>query len=83
MCFVPAVLFVLKRRRDKIRAELAVGGLELKEFDAEFEETAESNGNGTDSGVEEELFDYDGDGVVNVDLNESEPVPLPKDKQIV
>ena len=83
LCFVPAVLFVLKRRRDKIRAELAVGGLELKEFDAEFEATTESNGNGTDSGVEEELFDYDGDGVVNVDLNDSEPVPLPKDKQIV
>ena len=41
------------------------------------------NGDGTADAVNEDIFDYDTDGVVNVNLDENEPVELPKDKQIV
>jgi hypothetical protein len=44
-----------------------------------------ANGNGVSNGEvhKDDYFDYDNDGVVNVDLDETEAVPLPKDKQIV
>ena len=61
-------------------ADLALDGLELKETSVAAT-ASDVNGNGeVDS---EEMFDYDSNGVVDVNLDETEPVPLPKDKQIV
>lgn len=42
-----------------------------------------TNGNGKGKPASEDIFDYDTDGVVNVNLDENEPVLLSKDKQIV
>ena len=43
--------------------------------------SAVTNGNGEPAS--DDIFDYDTDGVVNVNLDENEPVLLSKDKQIV
>jgi hypothetical protein len=86
LLFVPAILFLLgKNRRRRLRKQNAV----VESLDDTTEATdnvAKTNGNDDVPPAveqEQEIFDYDTAGVVDVNLDENEPVPLPKDKEIV
>lgn len=99
LAIIPIVLICLKRNREKQKSavnDIANECLDdLEDTTAASETDSKTNGNGTNghtangNGVsngevhDDDFFDYDNDGVVNVNLDENEAVPLPKDKQIV
>jgi len=82
LLFVPCVAFFLGRARRRAAtaketiAESIDGSVPTDQNGGD----PAANGNGVHS---EDIFDYDGEGVVNVSLDDTEPVPLGKDKQIV
>lgn len=94
LAFIPVTIFCLKRQREKkasaANAASANECLEgIEDISAATSET-DSKTNGNDSNGHsngevhpDDVFDYDTDGVVNVSLDDTEPVPLGKDKQIV
>jgi len=94
LVFLLAIPFMLLLcRRNRLRKNAAIAQASASEcLDDGFSATTEStdskvNGNGHSNGAlgngnGEDVF-YDTDGVVNVNLDENEPVLLSKDKQIV
>jgi len=76
----PCTVFFLgrHRRRKAAAKETVADSVEEQAPTPPVEE--EANGKAAQS---EDIFDYDGEGVVNINLDENEPVLLPKDKQIV
>jgi len=87
LLFVPAILFLLgKNKRRRLRKQ----NTSVEEILDDTTETTDgvSKMNGNDAvppagEQEQEIFDYDTAGVVDVNLDENEAVPLPKDKEIV
>jgi jagged-like protein len=86
-----AVYFLGKNKRKNAAATSTLDAIDecLEGMeDTTTEETdskAENGTNGHSNGeaADEDIFDYDIEGVVNVNLDENEPVQLGKDKQIV
>ena len=78
LLMVPCTIFCLGRHRRKKAAAKAV--------DENTEQApVQENGNGekANGAHSEDIFDYNAEGVVNINLDENEPVQLPKDKEIV
>jgi len=97
LLFIPVTLCLLRKNRikkelERERQEAALGDMGDKDIasDTNGESSVTTNGESSSSvetpnvdAVSEDIFDYDTEGVVNVNLDENEPVELPKDKQIV
>jgi len=89
LLIIPVTLMCLAKNRNKRNAELQESVAETLDGMSATDEGSDAkitNGDGSNRShgqSSEDIFDYDIDGVVNVDLDENEPVQLSKDKQIV
>ena len=94
LALVPVTIYLLKRSKDKKAASANAASANeclegIEDISAATSETdsktngGDTNGHSNGDVHPDDVFDYDLDGVVNVSLDETEPVPLDKDKQIV
>lgn len=87
LLFVPCTIYFLgrnRRRKEAAKATIAESSIDDGSIPTEQNgDDAAANGSPANGVHSEDIFDYDGEGVVNVSLDETEPVALGKDKQIV